>query len=54
MIGQRKSGDLAYGFPKSKHDPGYKVFKWSTWEKVDSELREKNSFTILKNFYTEN
>ncbi len=51
MIGERKSGDLVYGFPETKHDPGYKVFKWSAWEEVDYELREKNSFTILKNYY---
>ncbi len=54
MIGERKSGDLVYGFPETKHDPGYKVFKWSKWEKADYELRDKNSFTILKNYYSEN
>ena len=54
MIGERKSGDLEYGFPETKHDPGYKVFKWSAWEEVDYELRDKNSFVILKNYFIEN
>ena len=54
MIGERKSGDLVYGFPETKHDPGYKVFKWNTWESVEYELRNKNSFTILKNYFSDN
>ncbi|MCR5652497.1 MAG: hypothetical protein K6F88_01710 [Ruminococcus sp.] len=54
MIGERKTGDLLYGFPEDKHSPGYKVFNWRTWEEVDYELREKDSFIILKNYYTDN
>ena len=51
MIGARKDGDLIYGFPADKHDPGYKVFQWSKWDSVAYTLRQKESFTILKNYF---
>lgn len=54
MIGERKGGDLIYGFPADKHDPGYKVYKWDGWEKVEYTTRRKDSFDILKNYFTEN
>ncbi len=51
MIGERKTGDLLYGFPEDKHSPGYKIFKWQTWEDVNYTVREKESFTLLKNYF---
>ena len=53
MIGERKEGDLIYAFPQDKHDPGYKVFQWSKWEKVDYTIRQKESFDILKRFFNQ-
>lgn len=53
MIGERGSGDLYYGFPKKKHDPGYKMFKPLIAEKTDYSFRTKDSFKILSNFYSE-
>jgi hypothetical protein len=54
MIGENSSGDLYYGFPKKKHDPGYKMFKPSIPEKVDFDFRTKDSYTIVSNYYSEN
>ncbi len=54
MIGERKTGDLLYGFPEDKHSPGYKIFKWQNWKEVNYSFREKESFTILKNYYSKN
>ncbi len=54
MIGERKSGDLFYGFPKEKHDPGYKTFRWEPWETAKFTTRQKDSFGELKNYYAEN
>lgn len=53
MIGERKSRDLYYSFPKKKHDPGYKMFKPEIGEKIDYIIRTKESFKILSNFYSE-
>lgn len=54
MIGERSSGDLMYGFPEKKQDPGYKMFKWKGWEKLTYEIRTKDSYKILSNYYSEN
>lgn len=54
MIGERKDGDLIYAFPKDKHDPGYKVFEWSKWEKANYTIRQKESFDIIKRFFSAN
>ena len=51
MIGARKDGDLIYGFPADKHDPGYKVFRWSKWDTVSYNLRQKESFGLLKKYF---
>ena len=52
MIGERKEGDVMYAFPMDKHDPGYKVFQWSKWETVKYTSRRKESFDILKQFFS--
>ena len=52
MIGERKEGDVMYAFPVDKHDPGYKVFQWEKWETVKYSSRTKESFDILKNYYS--
>ncbi len=54
MIGERKEGDLIYGFPADKHDPGYKVFEWSKWETVNYAIRQKESYGILQQYFTAN
>ena len=54
MIGENATGDNMYSFPQSKHDPGYKMFKWAAWEKVSYSLREKESYTIVQDFYNDN
>lgn len=54
MIGLRKGGDLLYTLPVDKHDPGYKVFEWSKWEKAEYSIRQKESFGILKQYYSSN
>lgn len=54
MIGERKAGDLIYAFPVNKHDPGYKVFQWRTWEKVNYSMRKKKSFDIVKRYFAAN
>lgn len=54
MIGRRKDGDLLYGFPQDKHDPGYKVFRWSNWDEVKYTVRQKDSYAILKDYYAKN
>ena len=53
MIGERKEGDLISAFPEDKHDPGYKVFMWEKWEKVEYTSRHKESYEILKNYFAE-
>lgn len=53
MIGERQDGDLISAFPVDKHDPGYKVFAWDKWEKVKYSNRRKESFDILKTFFSE-
>ena len=54
MIGERKEHDLIYGFPVDKHDPGYKVFEWSKWEKVNYSIRQKESYNLLKKYFSSN
>jgi hypothetical protein len=54
MIGERKEGDLIYGFPVDKHDPGYKVFEWSKWETVNYSIRQKESYGVLQQYFTAN
>ena len=54
MIGERKEGDLIYAFPVDKHDPGYKVFEWSKWDKVNYSIRQKESFDTLKRYFSAN
>ena len=54
MIGERKEGDLMYAFPVDKHDPGYKVFAWSKWDTVNYSMRNKESFSILKQYFSAN
>ena len=51
MIGDRKSKDVLYAFPQDKHDPGYKVFQWSKWEKTEFSLRRRDSYNILKKYF---
>lgn len=52
MIADKSTKDLLYMFPESKKDPGYKTFKWSTWEEVTFEYREKDGFSTLKKYYS--
>ncbi len=54
MIGERKEGDLIYGFPVDKHDPGYKVYDWSKWEKANYTIRQKEGFEIVKRYFSSN
>lgn len=52
MIGERGSGDMLYAFPRAKSDPGYKTFKWELKEEKQYTNREKESFTLLKKYYS--
>lgn len=52
MIGDRQSKDVMYAFPQDKHDPGYKVFQWSKWDTAAYALRRRDSFNILKRYFT--
>lgn len=52
MIADKSTKDLLYMFPETKQDPGYKTFKWDTWETVDFEYREKDGFGTLKKYFT--
>ncbi len=54
MVGERKTGDLFYGFPKEKHDPGYKTFVWKKWETAPFAVRQKDSFAALKKYWAAN
>ena len=54
MVGERKSGDLYYGFPEAKKDPGYKVYAWRKWDTVKYAARQKESYNILKKYFTDN
>lgn len=54
MVGERKTGDLFYDFPKDKHDPGYKTFAWKKWETTTFAIRQKESFVTLKKYWSEN
>ncbi len=51
MIADKSTKDLLYMFPESKQDPGYKTFKWNSWETVDFEYREKDGFGTLKKYF---
>ena len=51
MVGERKSGDLYYGFPQEKHDPGYKTFTWKKWDTTDYAARRRESFEALKKYF---
>ena len=51
MIGENETKDLMYAFPDDKRSPGYKVFKWETWEEASYTLRMKESFETVKNFF---
>lgn len=52
MIADKGTKDLLYMFPETKQDPGYKTFKWNSWETVDFEYREKDGFGTLKKYFT--
>lgn len=52
MIGDRQTKDLLYIFPEKKQDPGYKVFKWSTWDTCTYNIREKDSFSLLQEYFS--
>lgn len=52
LIADKQTGDQLYLFPEKKEDPSYKIFKWATWEKVGYAMREKNSFTQVKNYFS--
>ena len=54
MVGERAEGDLMYGFPEKKQDPGYKTYKWQNWEKVEYEFRQKESFKTIKAYFSKN
>ena len=51
MIGENTEKDLMYAFPVDKRSPGYKVFKWETWEEASYTFRTKTSYDIVKSFY---
>lgn len=52
LISDKVTGDMLYAFPESKQSPGYKLFKWMPWEDVEYQLREKDSFILLKKYYS--
>ena len=52
MIGERGSGDMLYAFPRAKSDPGYKTFKWELKEVKQYVLREKESYTAIKKYFS--
>ena len=52
LIADKQSKDLMYIFPETKQDPGYKLFDWKTWETVNYVFREKDSFSIMQNYFS--
>ncbi len=52
LIADKQTKDQLYLFPETKQEPSYKTYKWATWEKVSYSMREKESFTILKNYFS--
>ena len=51
MIADRETKDLLYVFPEEKSSPGFKVFKWDTWENVSWTARTKESFSMVKDYF---
>lgn len=51
LIADKQSKDQLYLFPETKQDPAYKTYKWASWEKVSYIIREKESFTLIKNYF---
>lgn len=52
LIADKQTGDQLYLFPETKQSPAYKTFKWATWEKVSYTVREKESFTVVKKYFS--
>lgn len=53
LIADKQSKDQLYLFPETKQDPAYKTYKWNSWEKVSYTMREKESFMLIKNYFSE-
>ncbi len=53
LIANKEDSDTAYIFPVSKKSPGYKVYKWSIDENITYSMRNKESFSILKKYFTQ-
>ncbi len=52
MIADKATKDQLYLFPETKQEPSYKTFKWSTWETVNYKMREKESYTLIKKYFS--
>lgn len=52
LVANRVSKDTEYVFPESKQSDGYKLFTWEPWKTAAYQLREKESYGILKNYFT--
>ncbi len=52
LIADKQSKDQLYLFPETKQDPAYKTYKWASWEKVSYTMREKESFALIKNYFS--
>lgn len=52
MIADKQSKDQLYLFPETKQDPAYRTYKWASWEKVSYTMREKESFALIRNYFS--
>ena len=51
LIADKETKDQLYLFPETKQDPSYKTYKWTAWETVSYDMREKDIFSIVKKYY---
>ncbi|MDD6095783.1 MAG: hypothetical protein PUC29_08585 [Clostridia bacterium] len=52
LIADKQTKDQLYLFPETKQDPAYKTYKWSTWDTVSYNMREKESFALIRSYFS--
>lgn len=51
FLANKTTKDADYFFPAQKQSPGYKLFKWDSWDKVKYVFRQKSSCKIIGQYF---